>query len=142
MFCGRDGWALSHRPCFHPLLPYSGSSHAHLKLLENDIMSIFPNFFVLTGVSCLSSETGLFKNRYYVPLNSRNHMGMGLFLSLAAYNFFSFFLVKPKSSQGLFLRIILKRKRHVNHTVVVMATVLYCPSVELPHHKPQGTAQT
>lgn len=45
------------------------------------------------NVSCLSCETGLFKNRYDVPLNSTNHMGMGLFLSPAAYNlsFFSFF---------------------------------------------------
>lgn len=76
---------------FPPPVPYSGSSQAHLKLLEKDIMSIFPNFFVLTDVSCLSSETGLFKNRYYVPLNSTNHMGMGLFLSLAAYNLSFFF---------------------------------------------------
>lgn len=96
------------------------------------------------NVSCLSCETGLFKNRYDVPLNSTNHMGMGLFLSPAAYNLsiFFLFLVKPKSSQGLFLRIILKRKHHVNHTVVVMAVVQHCPSLELPQHRPRGRAQT
>lgn len=61
------------------LLLYSGSSQAQLKLLENGIKSIFPNFFMLTDVSCLSSETGLFKNRYYIPLNSTNHMGTDYF---------------------------------------------------------------
>lgn len=45
------------------LLLYCGSSQAQLKPLENGIKSIFPNLFMLTDVSCLSSETGLFKNR-------------------------------------------------------------------------------
>lgn len=62
-----------------PLLLYCGSSQAQLKLLENGIKSIFPNFFMLTDVSCLSSETSLFKNRYNVPLNSTNHMGTDYF---------------------------------------------------------------
>lgn len=61
------------------LLLYSGSSQAQLKLLENGIKSIFPNFFMLRDASCLSSETGHFKNRYYVPLNSTNHMGTDYF---------------------------------------------------------------
>ena len=74
-----------------PLLPHSRSSQAQLKLLESGAMSVFPNFFMLTDVSCLFSETGLFKNRYCVPLNSANHMGMGLFLSLASYNLSFFF---------------------------------------------------
>lgn len=78
------------------------SSQAHLKLFENDIMSVFPNFFVLTDVRCLSSDIALFKNRYYVPLNSTNHMGMGLFLSLAAYNLsFFFFFSETKIFPGI-----------------------------------------
>lgn len=34
------------------LLLYSGSSQAQLKLLENGIKSIFPNFVMLTDISC------------------------------------------------------------------------------------------
>lgn len=61
------------------LLLYCGSSQAQLKLLENGFKSIYLHFFMLTDVNCLCFETGLFKNRYHVPLNSTNHMGTHYF---------------------------------------------------------------
>lgn len=50
--------------------------------------------------------------------------------------------MKPKSSQGLFLIIILKRKHHVSHPVLAMAIVLHCPSIDLSQCTPRGMAQT
>lgn len=84
-----------------------------------------------------------FKKQVSCPFKQYRAHGYG-FISVPSSLqsiFFFLFLENPNSSQKLFLRIILKRKHHVNCTVVVMA-VLHCPSIELPPHTSQGVSQT
>lgn len=81
-------------------------------------------------------RAGLSENRCCVPLNSTKHMGMGLFLSLSAYNPTYF------SQTKIFPGIVPKNDAEVlcelcGGDIGIAMALPFCGA---SHHRPQGMA--